>query len=417
MEVNVSATCQNCGKPVRIGAKFCGSCGAEIPGTTPLSQVNIPQQAPAPQAEVPQPVASQPEATPAPASTNGVVCPHCHKVVREGAKFCNFCGKPLAPAVVSGVPPVPQPAQGEVPVVETIPPAGIPPVPPPPPGGKPPRKKKGGKKGWIVLLVLVLLVLCAAAVLVALYFTDVLPKDKIDEFLGRFAKGTPTVEVTETPEITETPEVTETEEATPTETLEPTLTPIPTIVATEEPITELFKDEFSTDLEMWTLWGPSLAVLDETTGICTLSSTQPDDSGVTTKESISLPEDSTIEFTATLLETAPNNVLEIDWATTETAISEKQPASGIHIELSVEKQTLVVNNTDGSEMANCSILKAIDTDPHTYSIEISSEAVELSMDKGEGICVVEMAPPDMDQPGWLTFSGYGLLDSVAIIEK
>ncbi len=413
----MSATCQNCGKPVRIGAKFCGSCGAEIPGTTPLSQVNVPQQAPVPQAEVSQPVASQPEATPAPAPTNGVVCPHCHKVVREGAKFCNFCGKPLIPAAASVIPPVPQPAQGEVPVVETTPPAGIPPVPPPPPEGKPPRKKKGGKKGWIVLLVLVLLFLCAVAVLVALYFTGVLPKDKIDEVIGKFTKGTPTVEVTETSKVTETPEVTETEEPTPTETATPTMTPIPTIVATEEPITDLFRDEFSKDLEMWTLWGPSLAILDEATGMCTLSSTQPGDSGITTKESFTLPEDSAIEFTATLLETAPNNVLEVDWATTETAIADKLPASGIHVELSVEKQTMVVLNPDGAEIAYCTIQKAIDTDPHTYSIEISPVSVELSMDEGEGICVVEMAPPDVDQPGWLTFSGYGLLDSVAIVEK
>lgn len=413
----MSATCQNCGKPVRIGAKFCGSCGAELPGTTPLSQMNMAPNAPEPQAEVSQSVAPQPEVSPVPAPVNGVICPHCHRAVREGAKFCNFCGKPLASAAAPVVPPAPPQEQTEVPIVETSIPAGIPPVPPPPPGGKPPRKKKGGKKGWIVLLVLVMLFLCAVAVLVALYYTNVLPKDKIDDFIGRITKGTPTVEVTETPEMTETPEPTETEEPTPTETVAPTLTPIPTIVVTEEPITDLFRDEFSTDLEMWTLWGPSLATLDEATGICTLSSTQPGDSGITTVESYTLPEKAKIEFTASLLETAPNNVMEVDWTTSATAIADKLQTSGIHVDLSTEKQALVILNTDGSELAGCNILKPIDTDPHTYTIEINPDTIELSMDEGKGICYVEMVPPDMDLPGWLTFSGYGMLDEVAIIEE
>lgn len=56
----VTAPCVRCGKPVRIGAKFCGVCG--------------------------QPVSATP-APPQPAP-----CPRCGQPLRPGARFCTHCG-------------------------------------------------------------------------------------------------------------------------------------------------------------------------------------------------------------------------------------------------------------------------------------------------------------------------------------
>lgn len=53
-------SCPACGAPVKPGAKFCGSCGADL---------------------------SLPAGPP--------TCPRCGQEVREGAKFCNKCGQKL----------------------------------------------------------------------------------------------------------------------------------------------------------------------------------------------------------------------------------------------------------------------------------------------------------------------------------
>jgi subtilisin family serine protease len=70
--------CPHCGKPVRVGARFCAACGQSI---TP------PQVAPPPS---PTPVALPPVASPpTPVSTT---CKNCHQPLRPGAKFCAKCG-------------------------------------------------------------------------------------------------------------------------------------------------------------------------------------------------------------------------------------------------------------------------------------------------------------------------------------
>lgn len=66
-----SNTCPYCGKPLRPGANFCGSCGRTILA----------------------PSTAQPEGV-SPAATE-IQCPSCGKPVRLGAKFCAHCGQPL----------------------------------------------------------------------------------------------------------------------------------------------------------------------------------------------------------------------------------------------------------------------------------------------------------------------------------
>jgi predicted nucleic acid-binding Zn ribbon protein len=55
--------CQQCGNPIKPGAKFCGSCGAGIIGSSPV--VTTP------------------------------VCPSCGKPFTPGKKFCGSCGQKL----------------------------------------------------------------------------------------------------------------------------------------------------------------------------------------------------------------------------------------------------------------------------------------------------------------------------------
>lgn len=54
----VSFRCPSCSKPVRVGARYCASCGAELKP----------------------------------------VCPDCGRQLRPGAKFCDGCGNEIKPA-------------------------------------------------------------------------------------------------------------------------------------------------------------------------------------------------------------------------------------------------------------------------------------------------------------------------------
>ena len=95
--------CPNCGKPLRPGARFCGSCGHVL---------SAPAQKPAVPAASPSGAAGPTESA---SNTAGeinrlaippgfVACPNCGQPLRVEAKFCNICGKPtIAQAVVSGI--------------------------------------------------------------------------------------------------------------------------------------------------------------------------------------------------------------------------------------------------------------------------------------------------------------------------
>ena len=74
-----------------------------VPAPAPAPQP-VPTPAPAPQsvptpAPVPQPVptpAPIPQPEPAPQEAAEIPCPHCAKLLKVGARFCPYCGKPIA---------------------------------------------------------------------------------------------------------------------------------------------------------------------------------------------------------------------------------------------------------------------------------------------------------------------------------
>jgi len=76
-----SAACPHCGKPVRVGAKFCAACGKTIAPA-------VPPPAPRP----PGPTTQPPQPTPPPPPQVQVYCKNCRQPLRSGAKFCAKCG-------------------------------------------------------------------------------------------------------------------------------------------------------------------------------------------------------------------------------------------------------------------------------------------------------------------------------------
>ncbi|MGQ9816052.1 MAG: zinc-ribbon domain-containing protein, partial [Candidatus Roseilinea sp.] len=85
-------------------------------------------------------------------STPSKFCVHCGAALSSGARFCEQCGQPAAPAQASAVPDQPAP----------IPPAQAYPIPqaampPQPPMQLPPRKSRAG---CVIAVLLALMVLC-----------------------------------------------------------------------------------------------------------------------------------------------------------------------------------------------------------------------------------------------------------------
>lgn len=187
----MSATCPNCGKPVRPGTRFCGSCGAPIPASPRLV---------------------------APA---GAVCPHCGKPVRPGAKFCSHCGKTISAGEGA--------AAAEPAVVQTVESGVQAPAAPTsaPTRGRPsgplapPAPTKSRKWLWLGLGLAGILVCGAVAVSAYLF------RPQLMQLIGR-ATATATLAPSATPQPSSTPT-----SAPPSETA--TLSPVPTATASFTP--------------------------------------------------------------------------------------------------------------------------------------------------------------------------------------
>lgn len=264
--------CPNCGKPLRPGSRFCGSCGHVISSGTSAGQAAGQPAARPPVA--PQPAAVQPQAA---AQLSGPPCPHCGKPLRPGAKFCNNCGKSIAPSgpVADSTPP-PKPALSRTPAqktpasglsASTSPATTLPPVARPvSPAKRPPRT------GLRIGIIAVALVLCVAVVgggTLALDYFGVLPLGIISKATQTEVAVATTAETTlEPPVTTEAPPPTkeQVQEASPTPVTptleqvtatEPSPTITPTVKPEETTLRVLLDDHFaSTDISTnWNAWG------------------------------------------------------------------------------------------------------------------------------------------------------------------
>ncbi len=417
----MSATCPNCGKTVRTGAKFCSHCGKEMPATVPLSQetslppepASVPETepgAPEPSPAEPQP-AEQQSAEPQAAAPVTEICLHCGKTIRQGIKFCNYCGKPTVAA--GAVPVTLAKSTGAVPP----PPAAIPPMQPP--AGAEAPKKKGRKKGCIVILIVLLAagLLLVAAAFLALRgtFGDLQLPAPVEEFASRLGKATPTSEPTRTPKPTKTPTATET----PEPTFTPTLTLTPTMTPTPEP-EYTFYDSFETGLnDWWSAFGSIAPIEDLNAGQLFVVSAEPANSGIKSVINLGLPKSVEIGVTASLFDYPPKDVMEIRW-TLDSLVSpagSANPPAAVTATISKSSQSLVLfDTTNNTELGSCKVSWTIDDSFYTYKIRIENGWAGLYLNESE-LCSVGMTPADLGANGNLSISGNAGLDEVYIIEK
>lgn len=413
----MSATCPNCGKSVRTGAKFCSHCGKEMPATIPLSQ-----EAALPPENVldPVPEAAAPEAAstgPQPAETHSSapaseICLHCGKTIRQGIKFCNFCGNPTGSAGQT----LGTSSQSDMSPAVPPPPAILPPVQPPS-AAEPPRKK-GKKKGWLVVLILLLVILCALAAVAFLAlrgtFGDLQLPDPLEELSSRLQPATPTSEPTRTPKPTKTPTATET----PEPTFTPTLTLTPTMTPTSEP-EYTFYDSFETGLnDWWSVFGPNLPK-DANDGKLVLFSSPSDGSGINSVMLPPLSPGMEIGVLASIYDVPPNDAFVIRW-TLDSLVS---PAEGLNIPAAIQvlisttrQELTIYDTTNNIEIATCNIAKNIYDGYYNYVIGIEENRISLYME-GKELCSVGIIPPDLNADGSLSFVGNVILDEVFILEK
>lgn len=391
--------CPHCGKPLRPGARFCGSCGK----TLQESKVTPPTQ------------------------SEKTTCPHCGKPVRPDAKFCPSCGQsiPVAAAAVAAATP---PEEGDSTQPEQqLPPSSEPPPPDADSSPAPPPKPFFSRYWWVILLVLLICVILIPGGIIY----------SLDPFDWR-ATETPTATATvpESPILTGTEEEiasTQTETpvdtpAPPTEepTSEPSATPEPetetptpeatetqetTVTATQEVILD---EDFEGDLqENWAVWGAPIPKTIGAPGQRALDlDADPRAAGITSKEIITVAPRLEIKFNAALKEISADNILTFDWDPgTESRNPDERDIPGlIHIQIDENGAKLVIIS-DGQE---CTQELNVDEN-HEYAIIFEQNRNVTFRIDNEQICMLQIQiRPDTD--GRISFSGRGWIVSVIVGE-
>jgi len=383
-----TTSCPTCGKPLRPGAKFCGSCGNEVTVGSP-----------------------QPAATPQ--QTNGNACPHCGKPVRLGAKFCNNCGEVIfseaaQPAVI-----IPEQAEAHI----TAPGTAVAPRVVPPPIEKP---KPTRSKLWIWLVVLFIIIVCAL-IGVATFML----RDNVMGLIGfRTATQTPLspTETSATPPVDTTPLLSPTiPSATLTITESTVISPTDivttsVVISTPIPITNiLLDDNFDIAINLnWEPWGlPRPAIIKAPTdNYLELRAEESGSAGITAKMDISSTPGVIFEFDASMNKLTPRYRMIFDWDPVDTPRRgpETSKLGVIRFELQETKLTL-----KGSLIDEKCERDINGVDLHTFILKIvDGQGVELYVDEDTSpICRIE----DMGReptPGRISFSGLGWVTRVLV---
>lgn len=405
----MSSTCQHCGKPVRPGARFCGSCGSALQEA---------KAAPSPKAE-------------------GDLCPHCGEPVRPDAKFCASCGQSIPTAVEDAViVAVAASSHDETVTTQEQPPPSEPGDPASdagiPPSDTPPSKSFFSRYWWLVLLGGLL---CVIIITGSILYTQ-------DPFDWQ-ATDTPAAAVVATVTVTETPVQIETdEERTPTEsqtpiattskTLEPTFdeqtqeasttpeTGTPSLGSTVPlPPTEtstpeiVLEEDFEAGLdENWDVWGqPTPTTSGPNTNKALDLDGDLDMVGVTYKEDISIEPILEISFDAALKDISPDDNLTFYW---DPGSESRQPG----------KRPGPIQVLIGDEMAQLIIVQKNpacqyelpDNKSRTYSVAIGENSSVSFLVDGENVCSVTMQGLP-ESIGLISYSGRGWVDNVLIVRR
>jgi hypothetical protein len=408
-------TCPNCGKPLRPGARFCGSCGHVLSAS------------------------SAAQAMPAPADANTIPCPQCGKPVRVGAKFCNNCGAVLQKEGTP--PPAPSaetPASGPTLKQPPAPAMAAPAVVPAAGGGQAPampRTKSGaGRKIMWPLIVIALVVLCGLVGGGAYVYL----KDPFGWFAASTASPT-VLTPSQTPELAPTMAATKVEISTqnpPTSTLNPTAEPVvvttitstlelsPTIQPSPEisitgvtqPAVDLtlLVDDFNGPLNVnWKSWGSPRPIIRSGPGDNWLELTatdKPDTSGVTSRAQIPSAAGNVIEFQGQLNPNYANFPLLLDWDPLQFDRGPENTTLTV-MHLSIQSTRVVLS----APAANNSCQKESDgTKQHSYVLKfIAEKKVELYIDGIEpALCQLDLGI--MAIPGRITFTGTGWVTRIIV---
>jgi len=384
--------CPNCGKSIRPGAKFCGFCGHVIG----QAKSDAPQAAPKPAAGAP-PEVMQSAATQVKGAAS--LCPHCGKPNRPGVKFCASCGKQLA---ASAPPPAPSP--------QTPPPA-------------PTSGRKRSRLVTIGFLVGVLMIVCISLFGIAWGFgwlEKIFPSDTTPTAEDTIEES-PMAEDVLTPSLTIEPEQIQTEASeptqtdTPTITLSPTETSTPTLTSTPSPET-VFIDDFTGGLEQWETWAnqpvssilPAETILGE---LLDLKGFNYDKVGVTAIQTITLVAGMAIDFEAEV-DNPLNSALFFDWY---PGAELRKPNSIGPFYLVIDNEKATFNYQIDGVDSECSVILS-DSSMRLYRIEFGADwLVKVYFEDSQlhEICSITIDEPENFE-GHITFSGFGLVDSIIV---
>jgi len=415
--------CPNCGKPLRPGARFCGSCGATLPAAEDKTIRN--------QAESLPPAAEQ-------AAT--FACSYCGKPARVGAKFCNYCGKEILPPAS----PVGSGTQSSAATIlkpgRPATGAGAPAVAPAAAARTDSRPRRrsivpilaggiglmcilGGLAGYLFIqdpfdwrntatAVSVAIVPSATAVPVATHTAANLPTEGLPP-------SPPTELVVESPTV-EPPLPTETIAAPPTLTATLAITTSPPLTGTLAPNPDappekiLLTDEFSDALNVhWKTWGEPRPTLRKGFGDSWLelkAADEPTQAGVTCRTEIDNAPGTAIEFLAQLTPGYPQYWLHLDWDPLQFDRGPENISPTI-VHLEVQKNLVLVQ----APAANHSCRVELDgTIQHRYILKfISDKIVELYIDEAiQPLCSVDMGIKPV--PGRISFSGNGWVTRILV---
>jgi hypothetical protein len=406
-----TATCPECGKPLRLGARYCGNCGALLSG-----------------ASAARPEAVLPELT----------CSNCGNSLRPGVRFCNRCGQPIDPgaavtvpqALVGGIPAgAPAEAAAQAGQATPKPPAGLAQKPE---GSGAPRR---AARGPLLLLVLLVLVLgcglaAAAGYLAARQYGWLC----METPLAAIPPQTAAIPTVAGPTLTP-PSATPTLTATQTRPTPMHTTAQPTDTATlPAPATELappgetalaptttsmllFEDTFDGGLSQhWLTWGEPRATIGAGFGDnwLDLKAIDPDQAGVTTRPALSIPgaPGLVIEFDAQMDGRYPQAVVLLDW---DPAAFDRGPvnqAPGL-IRLEIRPGQLELSGRATRETCH-QLMDA--TARHTYLLRLEAGlALALYLDEADQPACRLADLGFEPQPGKLSFSGLGWVSRVKVL--
>jgi hypothetical protein len=406
-----TATCPECGKPLRSGARYCGSCGSIVSG-----------------AALARPEAIPPELT----------CTNCGNLLRSGARFCNRCGQPFIP---DGAVTVPQALAGAIPPGA---PSQAEQAAPDPPAASVEKSRGAGAarrpaRGRLISLILLVVIMgCGLAVvpgyLAARQYGWLGRETPLAALPSQIAAGptgaviTPTLP-SSTPALTATQTRLQPTQTARRPTAEPTDTATRLAPATETTTPDesalapaaagvlLFEDTFDSGLSQhWLTWGEPRATIGAGFGDnwLDLKAIDPGQAGVTTRPAFSIPgaPGLVIEFDAQMDGRYPQAVLILDWDLDTFDRGPDNRVPGL-IRFEIRPTQLKLS---GRAARDACLQKIEAATRHTYLLRVEAgPSLALYLDgANQPVCQINTLGVE-PQPGKLSFSGLGWVSRVKVL--